>query len=758
MARALAVFGLSTAERDHLALLPHPGAPTELSDAPPDEPIPADSLIAIAESNARVLAERGVDLAAALDAWRARLAHTSFYRASDGNIFKRRVPPGSPPSWSRFNDDLAAAESVPLALADPSDPIGRDAKPVILEGLDPPWLFRRVMRLTPPSPAGYQPWVALVQADLYQFLDGLALADLRPELADPRLSVFVGPGAGSSLLAFLRARLGTFIQASALRLPTTAARANPSLEQVLTQALREQESELAALLAQNQRTYSGRDRAWWSRRFAEPGPRPLRVLIPTSRYSTFVRHSAQDLARALTGAGCQAQVLEEPDGFSRMSSNAYARGVRELAPDLVVLINYERRTVAHTMPAEVPVLVWAQDSMPHLFEGDAGGPLDFIAGCISTPMMERRGYAAGRTRDLPVPASQAKFHTGPVDEPRRARFACDIAYVGHQSQTPEDAHRAALAAAGDDPIMHRVLESLYVRTCDATARVLEANLHEELARAVHASWWLAKGEAPPSDRAQRLLVGYAMPISDRLLRHTTLAWVAGAARRRGWSFHLYGKGWETHPTLACFARGPVEHGEDLRAAYQCAKTHLHVSSTAMAHQRVFECALSGGLPLCRLTLPELQQWSAVAARAALDRMGVPIGQDSLPTLVVADSPEFMRATRLRQLVRGGEAPAVIDPNTWPEWLLQTLRRPEPPDRRVMASWILGDLSETCFWDRATLESRLERAITSPAWRSDLSEGIASRVRQACTVESFAESITPWIAGALADTEEARRAA
>jgi len=746
-AQALTNLALTTAARDHLALLPQPGAPPDSNAAPPDAPIPADHLIATAQANARALSERGVELSLPFDAWRARLAHTFFYRAADGNVVRRRLLPGLPPSWSRFNDDLAAAQSVPLALADPSDPIGRDAKPVILEGLDPPWLFGRVMRLTPPSPAGYQPWVVLVQADPLQFLDGLALADLRTELADPRLSVFVGPTAGSGVLAFLRARLGTSIQATPLRLPTTAARTNPPLEQVLTQALREQEADLASLLAQNRRTYAGRDATWWSRRFSDPGSTPLRALIPTTRYSTFVRHSAQDLAAALREAGWRAEVLEEPDPSSQHSTNGYARAVRALEPDLVVLINYERVTVAHAMPAETPVLTWVQDSLPHLFEGRAGGPLDLVAGCISAGAMEARGYRPGHAREAPVPARAAKFHVGHVDANARARLTCDVAYVGHQSRTPEEFLRAGLAAVGDDPIMHRVLESLYVRTSDAAARVLDVNLFDALAGAVHGAWWAATGEAPPAERARRLLFGHAVPLADRLLRHTTLAWVAEICRRRGWSFHLYGTGWERHPTLSAYARGAVEHGEELRGAYSCARAHVHVSSTAMAHQRVFECALSGGLPLCRLALPELQQWSLVGAWWAMERAGTRPRHDreAFPTLAVADSPELMMATRVRQLVRGGEAPAVVDPNTWPGWLRAALRRDDPPDRRVMAAWVIGDLSESCFWDRASLEARLERAVTRPEWRDDLSRGIAER---ACTAEAFARSIPGWVARAF----------
>ena len=56
----------------------------------------------------------------------------------------------------------------------------------------------------------------------------------------------------------------------------------------------------------------------------------------------------------------------------------------------------------------------------------------------------------------------------------------------------------------------------------------------------------------------RQLVGMLThPLNDALYRQQGLTWAAEAAREQGLHLGLYGNGWEKHPTLAEYARGPV---------------------------------------------------------------------------------------------------------------------------------------------------------------------------------------------------------
>src|ERR1700759_5080621 len=96
--------------------------------------------------------------------------------------------------------------------------------------------------------------------------------------------------------------------------------------------------------------------ACWSGRFHEAasGGPPLRVLVPTCRYSTFIRHSSADLVEALKSAGCEAELLIEPDDATHFSATAYLRRLAAFKPDLVVLINYTRSQLGTFFPKNVP--------------------------------------------------------------------------------------------------------------------------------------------------------------------------------------------------------------------------------------------------------------------------------------------------------------------------------------------------------------------------------------------------------------------
>src|SRR6185295_6612152 len=185
--------------------------------------------------------------------------------------------------------------------------------------------------------------------------------------------------------------------------------------------------------------------------------------------------------------------------------------------------------------------------------------------------------------------------------------------------------------------------------------------------------------------------------------------------RRGWRLRLYGRAWGDTPEFAEFARPPLDHGEPLRAAYQAAAAHLHISIHTLAHQRVMECALSGGLPLCRL-IPELlltplrmrAQW-AVAVR------GQPVedGAERGAWFAWTDQPESAAYAALLQRLG-----LPLDPLCWvPRRKLECWRadpgfRPPAPERSAA---ILADIGETTFATPQRLAELIESAIERPAW-------------------------------------------
>jgi hypothetical protein len=727
----------------------------------PDDRLPADHRRRWGHDNLQVLVVRGCQpslTTESLDAWRDRLAGEEAFRACDGNIV-RRAADGRGAPWIRFADDAGAARSLALP---PPGPDGR-CGPWVVEGLDPPWFLQRVCRGSPRQADGYWPRVTLVQADAGEFLDGLSLADLRAELAEERLRVFVGPSAASDLAADLDRRADTMIDGPSLVAAGVRRPVRPPIDRVIRDACGRQAQEECHLRQAVAEVYDGRDRAWWARRWAEAGagasgPDPLRVLIPTCRYSTFVRHAAADLARAMEAAGCRTRVLIEPDASSLLSTVAYLREMLDFQPDLVVLINYTRANLAGAIHPGVPCVCWIQDAMPHLFDeavGRAQGPLDFVAGHLHAALFERFGFPADRAVPLPVTASAEKFHPGPVDPALRRRLECEVAMASHHSQTPAALHARLGAEAAATPAVPRIFERLFPRVValaeESASRPLLAGLRDAVAAAARET--LGRDG---DDRLLALLLNqYALPIADRAIRHQALAWAAAVCRRRGWRLRIHGRGWEAHPTLAEFAAGELAHGEELRASYRSAAVHLHASANWVYHQRVMECALSGGLPLCRRKEDDLGLLWLHAANGAV-RSSTPYccRLDGRRTACyrVVDSPDLLRYHSLLQRLGHPHArtPVVaLDPPT----IDANRRWWAPIGFDTDGAWLLGDPAQVTFATEAELERAVERALASPRWRADVSGGIASRVRRRFTHDAAAGAILDLVRRGLGPAPE-----
>lgn len=749
----LAKLGLRTAATEHLEALPEPVSADpgvrELSravEALPDDRVHLEDLARTCAGNLAALEARGGPGPRGMyEAWKSEAAAWEWFRAAGGNIVRRRA--GTRDAWAGFGDHAGAAERfVRQHFGE-----GATFHNVTIEGMDPPWLLRLVAGATARRADGSWTRLIVVQADPGEFLDGLAQADLREVIGQERVSFFVGADAGERLSRDLDGRLGTKLAGPVVPLLSVRRRVTPGLDQVIRGAEGRQVAEHERLTARVRARYAGRDRAWWRARYerAAAGDEPLRVLVPTCRYSTFIQHSSRDLVEALGRAGCRAELLIEPDDWSHFSSVAYLRKLAELEPDLVILINYTRSHLGGIFPPEVPFVCWLQDAMPHQFSVEAGraqGPLDFLVGHLHAELFEQFAFPRERTLSMPVVASTSKFHAGPVDDDTARRYECEIAFLSHHSETPEAMHERLVREAGPDPATRQALDVLHTLVRTIAADPMGRSPAFRLAQATREALRQSLGREPAEKGVTLLVRQYAMPLADRLLRHEMLHWAADACERRGWRLRVYGRGWEKHPRFGAYAGGVVEHGEALRAAYRCAGVHLHASSNALVHQRVMECALSGGLPLCRLTTDALAIARGVAQRAA--GAGEPAGGDATQGLVdyrVADCAEAMALTALLQrlglehgeFLRVGEA------------RVKSLRSrpPVPPESRP--DWVLVDLGETSFQSAADLEHLAARALESPAWRAGMSGAIAGRVRERLTHEVFVRRVLETVREGLA---------
>lgn len=707
--------------------------------------------------NLEALRARGADLGAAFEPWRTSVLSGSgqWLRCADGNIARRERTPGGW-RWTRLRDEAGEARRVefphkPGAGAhEPAAP-----RPHIVEGIDPPWLLLRLMELTPRGPDGYTPSVCVVQADEHEFLDGLSAQDLSAVFAQDRVRVFVGARGVDAWRVRLHTRLEWGINGPVISNTTVRTRVTPSVQDTLRSALQAQQDEAEARRARLTALYAQRTAAWWADRYerafsGRPGERPLRVLVPTCRYSTYVQHASRDLADQLRAIGCEARVVIEPDDSTKPTAVMYLRSIEEFEPDLIVLINYTREQLKGSIPDGVPFVTWVQDAMPHLFDarlGGAQGPLDFLVGNVFPALHDQFGYPRGRTRTSPVASSDRTFHPAPAPSQLRDRYACEVAYISHHSETPEALLARTIDGFAGQAGARAALEALFPRLRDFTRDLMAGPIHlgvERLTREVFAE---ASGGREIDDALFTLLLKQcAMPLADRLVRHQTLEWAAEVCERRNWRLRIHGRGWEKSERFGPYARPEVPHGEDLRAAYQAASCHLHMTINALPHQRVFECALSGGLPLCRMHHDELAAAIACAEREAFETGAASYSllSSRAEAYRVADHPSLMVSARLQQ--RFGRAPAVAAWKT-PD-RLENMRRWSRPKEQLLAT-LAGDPGEVTFASKDDLEACVDRALTRPAWRENCSRMIAKRVRSGVGLERFARDVLDLVRTSLA---------
>jgi hypothetical protein len=715
----------------------------------PNDIITVDERAEAAKRNIEALATNDPATASLLlsefDRWRAHTTNLDHYRALDGNIVRRPLGAKGIKHCLSLSDQLRQSEEFVKTNVSSTELMG---KPIVVEGLSPPWIFRSLFEATTRSFNGFRRRIVVVQADPLEMLDGLAMADLTTQLADARVSFHVGTGAPKSFAESLARRLDTGLVSQYIPVLATRTKLNPGTDRILHAMETEQNREHAELASKVEAIYANRDAAWWAKRYASG--EPLKILIPTSRFSTFIRFASRDLAEAFEVSGHAARLIMEPDEFSSLSSVGYLREIAEFEPDLVILINYPRSTMGASFPANVPFVCWVQDAMPHLFDpklGQVQGPLDFLAGVKLFELTQRFGFPQDRAMPMPVVVSRAKFEA-PVRTERTDRV--EIVFATNHGETPDEMHERLVKEASRDPLTQRALDLLRPVAIQIGRDILQGGQKQlikgAIARIIRE---IAGGEA--EQRALSTLThAYVIPMADRIVRHETAQWAASIARRRGWNFRLCGKNWERHQALGEFAVGPIDHDTQLRDSYNTSTVHLHASYHGAFHQRVFECALAGGLPLCRLVWPTVSPYIPAAIRKVRARLGSDLAKAAVKVegqiahLAIKDHPELCEFVSFIQNRGMPELPG---------WRMGDLCAiplvaPAIGDTDEHAHEFITPLMDVQFRDESELELLIERAATDPAWRAQRNQTMASVVRSHFTHELMAERLVRFIGSRL----------
>lgn len=471
----------------------------------------------------------------------------------------------------------------------------------------------------------------------------------------------------------------------------------------------------------------------------------LRLLVMTSRFSTYMWPSAVDLVEALKSIGHDARLLVEPDDHTRQTQLHYTRAMIDFVPDGVVLLNYLRPHIGPVVPPHVPVVTWSQDAMGHYFVGGQlarGGPRDFVVGMLYPELRDRLGVPEQRMLGWLNPVSPAKFHGGPVAA-EHEHLRCDVALMTRHSEPPERYIRRMFAEGGAASVYGRAIPQLEHRVPEAMRRAAAEKrwLLHELRAECEAALKDTSSRTPARAMVEGLLQQIAYPLADLCFRQQAARWAASTCARRGWRLHLYGKGWEDHPELSEHAHGELNHGEQLRAAYHLAGVTIHASVRGQNHQRIAEAAMSGGLPIVRRTFEDLDRARWYQLNAMVGAVE-PDGQtdDGRPLFAVANHDGLMHVAALwgRCGLTLGEG-GVVGPTHREMAILADCPLGKPKLPHEDPAWPLIDVGTIGFGNEAELEAIIERSINA-AWRTGWSAAIGARACDRFAMDRFARDV------------------
>ena len=525
------------------------------------------------------------------------VAGLDLYRCNDGNFQLSRHRNGAPREWLPAFANWSA--SVKNAALRPSQP-NTLCPPLALEGVAFGQALAELYDGTRKMLVSYTPRIHLFEPNLAQFAVWLHVAAEAELLADERVLVWLGEGGPDAFVEYHQHHPGIIAPQNAYRQLGWGPGGEPVAQPALQRVNANMELRARQALIDIRNELQGRASAGdYADRFTHRRTRPLRILGVTSRFTTFLQYSMRDIQQAAHDAGHEFEIIMEPDDHTPIAAQPelLAR-VADLRPDLILIIDHNRREFGPLYEYSIPFCNWIQDDLPNLFGPGRGAnlhPFDIVVGTIGSLRADASGYSRDQWCSVPTPVSTRVFSNEPVPEGELRPYRCDVSFVTNLSITPEQ-FLAQMLEQAPTPDMRRVLQALHDTFA---ARIARGDIPGTLVQIVAQTQALGRdlGYELTLDQADNIRRAFTDRIINIYFRQLVLEWAADMDL----DLRIYGRGWEDHPRLRRYARGVAAHGQELRCIYQASRINLQAISTGAVHQRLMEGLFSGGFMAIRRT-------------------------------------------------------------------------------------------------------------------------------------------------------------
>ena len=352
-----------------------------------------------------------------------------------------------------------------------------------------------------------------------------------------------------------------------------------------------------SLMVQLKSHYASISAADFAARFEAAGSSDKpRVLFLTSRFTTVLQYATRGAAEGFRALGWDTKVLIEQSLHHRISKLTMIEAMAAFKPDLIFQIDHLRYEHEDVFPENLPFVTWIQDHLPHLTNANAGrhvSPRDYVLTFASPLFVDTYHYPARQCIDMPM-----MLTTPRSTAPLLMSDAPDLVYVSNVSRDPKSLEEMLVERAA--PHLRPVMSQAIGRIMAEYEAGRSLATHHDLRLLFEDVCSKLSTHPPDRQTARTLLESLWNPLNITLFRQQALRWAASAADELGLSLGLYGRGWETHPDFAKYARGVIENGEPLAALTRSAKINLNLEPYAcFTHQRLLDGLVAGGFFLIR---------------------------------------------------------------------------------------------------------------------------------------------------------------
>ncbi len=603
---------------------------------------------------------------------------------------------------------------------------------MLINGEDLGWLLNAVYQLPCiiPTAPGHRPPIYLIMKDLERFRAILHLQDWSKLLADGRMRLFAGPCAFEDFRRSLVEESTTPAPRIAVTVDPTIWPPNLTLDAALTGANSELAARFAAITCQLQTLYTPQTSLALTAKYQTS--QPLRVLGITSRYTTFLQYSMRDWLEAFSRQGHQTRLVIENEDHEIPNRVSLAGAVAEFKPDLVVIIDHFRDEFTG-LPPHIPAVMWVQDRLPNIYCAAAGqrqGPLDYVIGYSRVELTQKFGYPASRFMPAMPGVNEARFSPSLTAQAELDPYRCDVSFVSTCVMPAEQIIREEADRIGT-PLARRLLDDLLQRL----SAIYEAGGSITTSEAIRDIISQALVRNAVSADVNNLVDLFTHRVNNSLFRHQAIGWVA----EMGVNLHLYGKGWEKHPSFARYARGHADNQKQLPLIYQASTINLQITPFGAVHQRLLDGLGAGGFFLLRsvaadeleLLRRDMWQWCR--------RQDVRSGAEMVAR----------RDKDLSILLKRYAEIGAVDPSTDPDYCFAALEECALADFTRTANTLWPDSHRVTFSTKEQLQAQVRHFLAAPQERQEIVRSMRQRVLETHTYEAITRRMLNFITRDLA---------